>query len=217
MPRETFHNLPADKRARFVDAALDEFCARPFDQASVTTIVARLGIAKGSVYQYFEDKVDLFAWLVEEAGRRKLAVIGAVVPPPGFFPRLRAMYRAGLAFWQHEPRWAQVAMRLLEPSAEPRVDAVRRERLAMGRAWMRGQLAAAVASGELRADVDPEVTAPLVLAVVQDGLLNALLARAGVDLGDPHAAERLAAVPVEDLEAITDAAVGLLERGLGAR
>lgn len=222
MPKDTFDNLPADKRARFVDAALDEFCARPYDQASVTTIVARLGIAKGSVYQYFEDKLDLFRWLVEEAGRRKQAALAEAPPldgPPlaegGFFARLRAMYRDGLAFWQRDTRWARVGLRMLEPTNEPRLEALRRGYHDQALAWMRSELRAARDTGELRPDVDLDVTAPIVLAVLQDGLLRALLARAGADLGDADAPERLAAVPPDALFAIADTAVTLLEGGLG--
>ena len=103
-----------------------------------------------------------------------------------------------------------------ERSTEPRLEALRRASMDRARAWMRGELASAVASRELSGDVDPDLVAPLVLAVLQEGVLNAILARAGTDLGDDDVAARLAALTPADLESITDAAVALLERGLGA-
>ena len=49
--------------------ALEEFADRDYDGASVSRVVARAGIAKGSIYQYFTDKKDLYLHLVDEAGR----------------------------------------------------------------------------------------------------------------------------------------------------
>ena len=59
MPKETFLNLPEEKRNRILDAAIQEFAANPYDVASISNIVRKVGIAKGSFYQYFEDKKDL--------------------------------------------------------------------------------------------------------------------------------------------------------------
>ena len=132
MPRPTFDNLAPDKRQRFIDAALDEFSARPYDQASISRIVARLGIAKGSVYQYFDGKRDLFGWLVEEAGRRKVAMVTAAPAPEGadLFARLRWMYLQGLLFQARHPRWARLGLRVMEPSADAHIDALRRQHVA---------------------------------------------------------------------------------------
>ena len=53
MPKDTFFNLPEDKRALICKVALEEFGEYTFDQASINRIVAKAGIAKGSFYQYF--------------------------------------------------------------------------------------------------------------------------------------------------------------------
>src|SRR5690242_14812279 len=83
-PKSTFLNLPPEKRERIIELAIEEFSERPYAQASLSRIVARAGIAKGSVYQYFEDKRDLYRWLLtEEVPRRKLAWVAADPPPPG--------------------------------------------------------------------------------------------------------------------------------------
>lgn len=71
MPTETFLNLPAEKRERFIDAALDEFAGNTYSRASVSRIVEKAGIAKGSVYQYFADKKDLYLYLIDLAGKAK--------------------------------------------------------------------------------------------------------------------------------------------------
>mgnify|MGYP001367152296 CR=1 FL=1 len=60
MPKSTFLNLRPEKRADFTDAALFEFALNDYQNASITNMVKVLGIAKGSVYQYFENKKDLY-------------------------------------------------------------------------------------------------------------------------------------------------------------
>ncbi len=56
MPRPTFFNLPAEKQEQVFRAAVEEFATHPYGAAAVNRIVARAGIAKGSFYQYLEDK-----------------------------------------------------------------------------------------------------------------------------------------------------------------
>ena len=66
MCTETFLRLPEEKRRRFLDAAWAEFAGARFTDVSVNQIVRRAGIPRGSFYQYFSDKEDLFAYLLEE-------------------------------------------------------------------------------------------------------------------------------------------------------
>jgi TetR/AcrR family transcriptional regulator len=65
MPKPTFFNLTDDKRQRLIDLAIEEFAENDYDLASISKIVAQAGIAKGSFYQYFEDKKDLYQYLLE--------------------------------------------------------------------------------------------------------------------------------------------------------
>lgn len=66
MCTETFLRLPEEKRRRFLGAAWEEFSGARFVDVSVNQIVRRAGIPRGSFYQYFSDKEDLFAYLLEE-------------------------------------------------------------------------------------------------------------------------------------------------------
>lgn len=60
MPTSTWENLPDTKRARILDAAMREFGRRGFSAGSINVIARRAGIAKGSLFQYFDDKLDLY-------------------------------------------------------------------------------------------------------------------------------------------------------------
>ena len=78
MPRKTFLRLPDVKRDAFITACLDEFSRNDYDSASISAIVRNLGIAKGSVYQYFEDKKDLWLYLRQRAEQERLRYLKEV-------------------------------------------------------------------------------------------------------------------------------------------
>lgn len=64
MPKKTFFRLDEEKQERVVRAAINEFHASGFTKAKVETIAENAGVAKGSIYQYFEDKTELFMYSV---------------------------------------------------------------------------------------------------------------------------------------------------------
>lgn len=64
MPTSTFFNLPASKRERLLDAAVAEFAQKPFGAVSINRIIHAAAIPRGSFYQYFEDKTDLFHYVL---------------------------------------------------------------------------------------------------------------------------------------------------------
>ena len=64
MCTETFLRLPEEKRNRFLDAAWEEFTHTSFEKASINKIVMKARVPRGSFYQYFTDKEDLFFYLL---------------------------------------------------------------------------------------------------------------------------------------------------------
>ncbi|KRM54963.1 TetR/AcrR family transcriptional regulator [Lacticaseibacillus sharpeae] len=68
MPKSTFFRLPEEKRNRLLNAARTEFGRAPFAKASVSNIIELAGIPRGSFYQYFEDKQDIFFYMLEIEG-----------------------------------------------------------------------------------------------------------------------------------------------------
>ena len=69
MPSETFLRLPEEKRTRLVDAAWEEVLRVPFEEMFINKIILRARIPRGSFYQYFTDKKDLFFYLLGDMMR----------------------------------------------------------------------------------------------------------------------------------------------------
>ena len=66
MPKDTFFRLPDDKRNRILKGAKKEFYNCSFSEASINRIIKDAEIPRGSFYQYFEDKKDLYLYVIEE-------------------------------------------------------------------------------------------------------------------------------------------------------
>lgn len=77
LPKQTFFNLPEDKRNKLIESAEREFTRVPLFEASIANIIKMSGISRGSFYQYFEDKDDLYFYLLEKKLKKtKIYFIG---------------------------------------------------------------------------------------------------------------------------------------------
>ncbi|SFD69281.1 DNA-binding transcriptional regulator, AcrR family [Lentibacillus persicus] len=74
MPKQTFFNLPHEKKQMLIRSAEAEFSRVPLYQASISNIVKEAGIPRGSFYQYFQDKEDAFFFLLDDLSRKRQEV-----------------------------------------------------------------------------------------------------------------------------------------------
>ncbi|RME81200.1 MAG: TetR/AcrR family transcriptional regulator [Caldilineae bacterium] len=156
MPKPTFFNLPAEKQEQIFRAAVAEFAAHPYAAAAINRIVARAGIAKGSFYQYFHDKKDLFLYCLQRIGEEKMAYLAPVLQRAqalSFFDLLQELFVQGVRFVQDHPAYGAIGRRLVV-ERHPDLDAALREVSAQGEVFYRDRLEQAVARGEIRDDVD---------------------------------------------------------------
>jgi AcrR family transcriptional regulator len=70
MPTSTWFRLNVAKRERVLEVAMREFGEHGYSTGSLNTIAREAGIAKGSLFQYFSDKLEFFAFVCDEASRR---------------------------------------------------------------------------------------------------------------------------------------------------
>lgn len=64
MPKQTFNNLPVERQTEILAACRLEFEENSLATSSVSNIVSRLNIARGSFYKYFEDLEDCYFYLL---------------------------------------------------------------------------------------------------------------------------------------------------------
>lgn len=165
MPKQTFLNLPDEKRQVIIDAAIEEFAEYGLENASTNRIVANSGISKGSFYQYFEDKQDVFMHLLTVLEREKLEFFKGRHPPStnmDTFQYFRWMIKTGMEFNTSHPLLTQAISRVMfgEGMYYGNTFADVRERTAQG---LRVMIEQAVARGE----VDPSVDVDLAVMVME--------------------------------------------------
>lgn len=66
MPKATFFNLNNTKRENIEKAIEEEFGRTTFEKASISNIIEKAKIPRGSFYQYFEDKEDAIKYIVQK-------------------------------------------------------------------------------------------------------------------------------------------------------
>ena len=68
--KQTFDNIPVEKRNRILQCATNEFALNGYENANVSAIAKAADISVGSIYKYFEGKQDLFLTVVHHGIER---------------------------------------------------------------------------------------------------------------------------------------------------
>ena len=210
--RGTFSRLEDEKQERILNTAVEEFAEHGFRQASVNRMVQRLGIAKGSLFQYFGTKEGLFRVIFDHAVelvRGSLRQVKRETEAQDFFERIRRSILAGVRFIDRHPMIYRVYLKMIFQEDFPlRAEFLQQVHL-FSAEFLTPQVEAGVAAGELRPDLDVKSTV-FFLDALMDRFLQAycvsfLDAGAGIYRADPDAVEQR-----------VDELMKLLRHGMGA-
>ena len=214
----TFRNIDPDKQGRVLSEARREFAERGFQGASVNRIVARLGIAKGSIFKYFGSKEGMFAAVFSGAVDSFSAFLRQARDQTLGQPlsvRLERLLVVGTDFVRAHPDIYRIYLRMLFNEDFPLrvrfLDKVRK----LSAKFLRPLITQAQASGELPRDLDPGLAVFLLDAVldrfVQAQVTSFMDTGLGLSLDDPQTTKTLAARLAKIL------AAGLAQGGPDAR
>lgn len=171
MPLDTFFNLPDDKRSRIAVAAVREFAGKGYQRTSMAAVAARAEVAKGSMYQYFKNKKDLFLYICRVSVESKLAYVDEVLKENagiGFFGLMEKLLADGMRLTRRTPEYRGIYRDFNEGVPAEMRDEINREFEAAGQNYYRGLLTAAVGAGEVRADADLDLAAFLVYSLSKE-------------------------------------------------
>ena len=99
------------KRKAILDAARTEFAENGFETASYNQIIENAGLSKGAMYYYFDDKLDLYVTVLEDASQRMMKALSVEQlwpPPEGDF--WGAMHTISHKAWQFALEHPELAM-----------------------------------------------------------------------------------------------------------
>jgi AcrR family transcriptional regulator len=213
MPTQTFWNLPAAKRQKLIDSAVEEFASHDYAAASINRIVAGAGIAKGSLYQYFADKRDLFLFVLDLSNRQRLEFVQRETPPAAdLWALLRwqmsASARAALAY----PQLTRLFYRAVSSNL-PFRDEIEARMQALAREHWQQFVRDGVARGALRSDIDHDLVA-FVLDAVLSKLGLFVIERLGIEMAQLAASGNVE-LDVAALDGLFDDLIRLLRCGIG--
>ncbi len=170
MPQATFFNLPEEKRNRILEHATDEFYEKGYAKASISRIVQKSKIAKGSFYQYFDDKKDLYKYLIDVTGQKKAEYLldyDQEFASKPFFEFMNALYVSGLQFAVEHPKMVTIISELMVIQDHELKKYVLGDNNAKGNDFIQNLLQGAHAKGELREGLDLDFTSHIMIAMNQ--------------------------------------------------
>lgn len=213
IPSETFRNLETDKQQRVLDAAIDEFASHGFMQASLNRVVQKLGIAKGSIFQYFGNKERLFHIIFDHAVdlvRHTLRQVKQDTAGQDFFERIRESLLAGIRFIERHPRIYRIYLKMIFQEDFPlRAEFLQQVHL-FSAEYLKPHVEAGMARGDLRSDLDVDMT-----VFFLDALMDRFLQAYCVPFLDAGAG--LYHAPGHEIERKIAEFIRLLEEGLGKK
>lgn len=130
MPNTAFFNLSEDKRNLIISVAIDEFASANYDTASINQICKKSNIAKGSFYQYFADKLDLYIYIMTLAIEEKVNFFTTILEnfkTLTLLEQIRLLFIKGIEFAKKNPQYAALGEQFLKESNEHAKQAVIKE------------------------------------------------------------------------------------------
>ncbi|MDR1604101.1 MAG: TetR/AcrR family transcriptional regulator [Gracilibacteraceae bacterium] len=177
MPKPTFFNLPKQRQRAIEQAALEEFAASGYDGSSVNRIVEGSRIAKGSFYQYFNDKKDLYYHLIDTLGQAKLKVLESVLRDSRdrpFSENMAELFRQAYVFADGNPLYFAVGLDFASKQKQFVSDFLDKYR-PVALDILGGLLRQARERGELRPDLDMALTAAFINTLINHCTIELIL------------------------------------------
>ncbi len=170
MPRVTAA-VKEEHRRRLIDAAAEEFAARGYAGAKVDDISIAAGLARSTIYNYFESKEAVFRAVLDDFAVRSTAELAEIPKEGPVRERLLALAEADRAVLADREAFTRVAFReLLTQPLEVTRELWPNRAVDPFDKRLRSVLAAGQQAGEIRDDRTVEELARI-FATLSNGLL----------------------------------------------
>jgi AcrR family transcriptional regulator len=161
------------RRAQILAAAMACFARQGYRAASMADVVRESGLSVGAIYSYFPSKEDLFLALCDDRNDQTLAYLNDLFRRPGpMADKTRIAVDYFFNLLSEDLVWlARVNVEFMSEAAKSeRLKERQRRRCQSVRQFITWLLIEAQRQGEIRADVDVEAAAELML-MLNEGIL----------------------------------------------
>lgn len=220
MPKQTFFNLSPEKRANIIDIAIEEFASHTYSKASISKIVAKAGIAKGSMYQYFEDKKDLFKYILNLAVQEKINYIEKYGINQGedFFTAFEKTMLAGTQFSLDHPQIGKIFSNAMEPTSEEILKELNAEWRPMTLKFFEDLIEKGKSEGSIRQETNARLVSHMLVSLLGVGLTDYLLEKLEISMDDFfYDTSQVKKLAPKKLEQIIKDIMDFIRNGLGSK
>ncbi|MBC7195158.1 MAG: TetR/AcrR family transcriptional regulator, partial [Caldisericia bacterium] len=78
MPKSTFFNLERKKRNKIIKTLIKYFAKNPYEKVDIEDVAKECNVSKGSMYQYFVNKKDMYFYSIREAIKELFKISGKI-------------------------------------------------------------------------------------------------------------------------------------------
>lgn len=160
MPKETFKNITEAKRQKFLNEAALLFAEKGYDGADMGELARRAGVSKGSIYNYFESKEDLFLYVCTfNLERSRQAIYGTMDPAWDIYRQIDHIFKSGVQFITEHPEFMVIYLSMTAPGMQRFAEVLAGVTEKFTGDVLKRELAKGIEAGIVRADLDIKLTA----------------------------------------------------------
>ena len=172
MVRPRFAKLATEQQQAILRAALDEFAAHGFHDASLNRVIEAAGISKGSMYYYFDGKEDLYAYLAQTELQQLFARLGPFPVPSEddadrFWSTLENYYIRLMTALAASPQLADLVRGWIAVSNNPALQQAQQKMEQAMLPWLEQTLTVGQRAGAVRNDLPSALLIAVVLGMGQ--------------------------------------------------
>lgn len=163
MPKETFNKIPEEKRERLMLEAAKLFAEKGFNETDMNGLARNAGVSKGSLYDYFDSKTDLYLHVCRDGlERSRNAVYGGMDESWDLYTQVERMFLNGVEFALKRPEYVALYLNIASSGMERFAEELSKEVEQYTAEHLKGLIQAGIDRGIVRSDIDVNLTAFLI-------------------------------------------------------
>ncbi len=169
MPKKTFFNINEEKRKMIEEKAINEFAVYSYENSSINRIVENCKISKGSFYQYFENKEDLFRYIISLSVEKKMKYVNATLISEidnGFIKIIKEIFKSGLKFAYENEKLASIGVLLMKNNNSEIYHKIIGQNKNMAIDFYKKLIEIEIEKGEIKPDINVEFVSYLINSMI---------------------------------------------------
>lgn len=163
MARDTFNKIAPEKRERVLREAAWLFAKGGYAHTDMAQLASKAQVSKGSLYDYFENKEDLYLQVCRYAlERSRAAVYGDIDPDWDIHDQVAHIFRRGLEFAEAHPEYVAMYVNVSSAGMEQFADKVSLEVEQFTSAHLKELIRAGIEKGVVEPRIDVNLAAFLI-------------------------------------------------------